>query len=77
MRALFDRVAISLKTVRMLMGSRQDVPRHATGTCPCSTGSVGLGPTGVFESMIHASSISALLKKSTKSHTLWSHKPRQ
>ena len=42
MRALFDRVAISLKTVQMLIGSRQDAFRHATDTCSCSR---GLGPS--------------------------------
>ncbi len=40
MRALFDRVAISLKTVQMRIGSRQEVFRHATDTCPCSRGLV-------------------------------------
>ena len=40
MRALFDRVAISLNTVQMLIGSRQDVFRHATDACPCSRGLV-------------------------------------
>ena len=40
MRALFDRVATSLKTVQMRIGTRQDVFRHATDTCPCSRGLV-------------------------------------
>jgi hypothetical protein len=68
MRALFVRVAISLKTVQMLIGSRQDVFRHATDTCPCSagTGSIGLGPTGVFESMIYASSSAPSSKSQQK-----------
>jgi hypothetical protein len=67
MRALFDRAAISLKPVQMLIGSRQDGLRHATDTCPCQrsgeeTGSIGLGPTGVLESMILATSSGILLK---------------
>jgi hypothetical protein len=62
MRALFDRVAVSLKTVQMRIGSRQDVFRHATDAMLAGTGSIGLGPTGMFESIFHASSSGALLK---------------
>ncbi len=51
----------------MLIGSRQDAHRYATGACPlaCSlegTGFIDFGPTRVFESMILATSSDILLE---------------
>jgi hypothetical protein len=68
-------VVISLKTVQMLIGSRQDAPtgryfEYATGAaaCPCSrglSGPIDFGPTGMFESMILATSSGILLESSS------------
>ena len=39
------------------------------------TGSIGLGPTGMFESMIHASSSGILLESGEKSHVVVAYAP--
>ncbi len=66
MRALFVRVAISLKTVQMLIGSRQDVFRHATDTLLAGDWFHRFGPNWRVRIDDSREFIRALLKKSTK-----------
>ena len=82
MRALFDRVAISLKTVtvQMRIGSRPG--KTASDTQLTHAHARGdwfhrFGPNWRVRIDDSREFIRALLKKSRKNRTLWSHKLRQ